>query len=268
MLYRGEPIVAVVATTERAAREGAAAVKVTYEDLAPVFDVEEAIKPRRAGDQAARHELLRSTRATTAGACASATSSRASPRPTTSSSGATSRAPIEQAPTETTGCIVEPKDDGRLKIHSDTQAAFFTLDNTALILDVPFGKLQVVGGTVGGGFGGKVDVIVEPIACIAAMADQPAGQVRLRPRRGDADLLPARGRADLHQGRRDERRADRRPPGDACTPTPARTRATARTRRPRPRRTCPARTRSRTSRSTRGASTPTARRRARCAASA
>ena len=35
---------------------------------------------------------------------------------------------------------------------------------------MPFGKLQVVGGTVGGGFGGKVDVIVEPIACIAAMA--------------------------------------------------------------------------------------------------
>jgi CO/xanthine dehydrogenase Mo-binding subunit len=34
---------------------------------------------------------------------------------------------------------------------------------------VPFGKLRVVGGTVGGGFGGKVDVMVEPIACIAAM---------------------------------------------------------------------------------------------------
>ena len=34
---------------------------------------------------------------------------------------------------------------------------------------MPFGKLRVVGGTVGGGFGGKVDVIVEPIACLAAM---------------------------------------------------------------------------------------------------
>ena len=34
---------------------------------------------------------------------------------------------------------------------------------------MPFSKLQRVGGTVGGGFGGKVDVIVEPIACIAAM---------------------------------------------------------------------------------------------------
>ena len=42
---------------------------------------------------------------------------------------------------------------------------------------------------------------------------QPAGEVRLRPHRGDAGLLPARGRADLHQGRRDERRADRRPAG-------------------------------------------------------
>ena len=35
---------------------------------------------------------------------------------------------------------------------------------------MPFGKLQLIGGTVGGGFGGKVDVTVEPIACIAAMA--------------------------------------------------------------------------------------------------
>ena len=78
--------------------------------------------------------------------------------------------PIEHAPTETTGCIVIPQPDGRLLIHSDTQACFFTLDNTALILEVPFGKLRVQGGTVGGGFGGKVDVTLEPIACIAAMA--------------------------------------------------------------------------------------------------
>ena len=35
---------------------------------------------------------------------------------------------------------------------------------------MPFGKLRVQGGTVGGGFGGKVDVTLEPIACIAAMA--------------------------------------------------------------------------------------------------
>jgi len=79
-----------------------------------------------------------------------------------------SSAPIEHAPTETTGCVVVPQSGGRLLIHSNTQAAFFTLDNTALILDRPFTDLQVKGGTVGGGFGGKVDVMVEPLACIAA----------------------------------------------------------------------------------------------------
>jgi CO/xanthine dehydrogenase Mo-binding subunit len=76
--------------------------------------------------------------------------------------------PIEHAPLEPTGCIVKPEGDGRLTIHSDTQACYFTLDNTALTLGVPFNRLRVVGGTVGGGFGGKVDVMVEPIACIAA----------------------------------------------------------------------------------------------------
>ena len=51
----------------------------------------------------------------------------------------------------------------------NTQALYFTLDNSALILKSPFHKLRLVGGTVGGGFGGKVDVITEPIAFLAAM---------------------------------------------------------------------------------------------------
>jgi CO/xanthine dehydrogenase Mo-binding subunit len=77
--------------------------------------------------------------------------------------------PIEHAPTETTGCVAKPEADGRITVYTNTQALFFTLDNTALILQVPFQKLHFVGGTVGGGFGGKVDVIVEPIATLAAM---------------------------------------------------------------------------------------------------
>ena len=77
--------------------------------------------------------------------------------------------PIEHAPTETTACIAKPEADGRYTIYTNTQALFFTLDNTALILQIPFSKLHFIGGTVGGGFGGKVDVIVEPIATLAAM---------------------------------------------------------------------------------------------------
>jgi CO/xanthine dehydrogenase Mo-binding subunit len=77
--------------------------------------------------------------------------------------------PIEHAPTETTGCVVKPEPNGRYTVYTNTQALFFSLDNAALILDIPFNKLHFVGGTVGGGFGGKVDVIVEPIATLAAM---------------------------------------------------------------------------------------------------
>jgi CO/xanthine dehydrogenase Mo-binding subunit len=168
VLWMGEPIVAVVATSERAAREGAAAVKVTYEDLEPILDVEDAIKPdayplKPHGTNYFEYEGHHCRRVRLGDVEKGfAEADRIFEYKYQSR-------PIEQAPTETTGCIVEPQHNGRLKIYSDTQACFFTLDNTALILDEPFGKLQVVGGTVGGGFGGKVDVIVEPIACIAAM---------------------------------------------------------------------------------------------------
>jgi len=76
--------------------------------------------------------------------------------------------PIEHAPVETTGCIVVPEANGRFTCYTNTQALFFTLDNAALILQLPFQKLRLIGGTVGGGFGGKVDVIAEPVAILAA----------------------------------------------------------------------------------------------------
>ena len=47
--------------------------------------------------------------------------------------------PIEHAPTETTGCIVKPEPDGRFTVYTNTQALFFTLDNTR---PDPAGSLQ------------------------------------------------------------------------------------------------------------------------------
>src|SRR6516225_10815977 len=43
--YKGEPIVAIVADTPRAAHEALAKVRVDYEPLPSVFDVEDALKP-------------------------------------------------------------------------------------------------------------------------------------------------------------------------------------------------------------------------------
>jgi CO/xanthine dehydrogenase Mo-binding subunit len=167
--YAGEPICAVIADSEQAAREGAARITVDYEDLEAVFDVEEALKPdapivnpHHTGNHFTYEgHHCRRIRFGDAQRGFAASDHIFEHR--------YQSAPIEHAPVETTGCIVIPQGDGRLSIFSDTQACFFTLDNTALILDVPTHKLRVIGGTVGGGFGGKVDVTVEPLACIAAM---------------------------------------------------------------------------------------------------
>jgi CO/xanthine dehydrogenase Mo-binding subunit len=167
--YKGEQIVAVLATSEAAAREAVAKVKVEYEELPAVFDVEEALQPGAPlvnefhGQNYFKYEghHCRRVRFGDVEKAFGAADHVIEERYQSS--------PIEHAPVETTGCIVVPEANGRYTCHSDTQALFFTLDNTALILNQPFQKLRLVGGTVGGGFGGKVDVIVEPIAFLASM---------------------------------------------------------------------------------------------------
>jgi len=167
--WLGEPIVAVVATSEAAALAAAALVRVTYEDLEPVFDVEEALAEGAPlvnefhGNNYFTYEGHHCRRVRFGDV------ERGFAEADHVFQWRYDSSPIEQAPVETTGCIVVPQPDGRLRIHSDTQACFFTLDNTALILGTPFNKLRIVGGTVGGGFGGKVDVTVEPVSCVAAM---------------------------------------------------------------------------------------------------
>ena len=66
--------------------------------------------------------------------------------------------PIEHAPTETNGSIAAPETNDRFVVHSSTQALFFSLGTAAKLLDVPSNRLHYIGGTVGGGFGGKVDI--------------------------------------------------------------------------------------------------------------
>ena len=77
--------------------------------------------------------------------------------------------PIEHAPIETTGCIAVPEANGRFTVYTNTQAIYFSLDNTSIILQLQANRLRFIGGMVGGGFGGKVDVIVEPLATLGAM---------------------------------------------------------------------------------------------------
>jgi CO/xanthine dehydrogenase Mo-binding subunit len=168
VVYWGEPIAAVLAESPQAAALAASRVKVEFEPLDAVFDVEEALKPgapivTRQGFNYFRYEgyhcrRVRFGEVSRGFASADLVIER---RWDTS--------PIEHAPMETTGCIAKPAGDRRFTVYTNTQALYFSLDNTALILGIPAGRLHFIGGTVGGGFGGKVDVIVEPIATLGAM---------------------------------------------------------------------------------------------------
>jgi hypothetical protein len=77
--------------------------------------------------------------------------------------------PIEQAPIETGGAIAAPEQNDRYVCYTNTQALFFSLGTTAKLLNIASSRLHFVGGTSGGGFGGKVDSIVEPTAVLGAM---------------------------------------------------------------------------------------------------
>jgi CO/xanthine dehydrogenase Mo-binding subunit len=76
--------------------------------------------------------------------------------------------PIEHAPTETNGSITVPDTNGRFIVYTSTQALFFSLDTSAKINAMQSNQLHFIGGTVGGGFGGKVDTMTEPLCILAA----------------------------------------------------------------------------------------------------
>ncbi|PZQ97038.1 MAG: xanthine dehydrogenase family protein molybdopterin-binding subunit [Cereibacter sphaeroides] len=166
--WKGEAVVAVLADSERAAQEAAAKVKIDYEVLPSVLDIDSALAPGAPvvneyhGQNYYRYDSGECRKVRFGDVEKGFAESDHILEQTYSSS------PIEQAPTETTGCVVTPDGNERFTCYTNTQAMFFTLDNTSIILQMPGHKLHMVGGTVGGGFGGKVDVIVEPLAILGA----------------------------------------------------------------------------------------------------
>lgn len=168
--YRGEPVAAVIAETEAQARDAAAAIRVDWEPLPHVLDVEEAIKPgapvvldiyptnRFVYHGKYDHQKLRYGDVEAA--------FRQADRIV---EGRYQMSPIEQAPIETCGAIAAPEQNGRFVCYTSTQALFFSLATASKVLATPSSRLHFIGGTVGGGFGGKVDSIHEPLAILGTM---------------------------------------------------------------------------------------------------
>lgn len=171
-LYHGHAVAAVAARSERLAEEALALIKVKYKPLKPALDVEEAMqadspllhddlftegyaeKPAKASNIAARSELKIGD--VEAGfAEADVIVERHFRTPT-----------AHQGYIEPHACTVRYDEDGQSMIWCCTQGHFDVRASTAKILGMELSQLKVIASEIGGGFGGKTTIYLEPVALV------------------------------------------------------------------------------------------------------
>jgi CO/xanthine dehydrogenase Mo-binding subunit len=167
--YKGQPIALVAAETEQLAAEAVDRIEIEFDERPALLDIRTAFDEgapaiHQWGNWYPHFENEMDRRQIRKGDLA-----KAFDEADTIVQGVYRPAAIEHAPIETQVCQVVPEPSGRLTIYSCTQALYFSLGVVAAHLQVPLNRLKIVGGTTGGGFGGKVDTATETMTCLLAM---------------------------------------------------------------------------------------------------
>ncbi|WP_432115986.1 molybdopterin-dependent oxidoreductase [Streptomyces sp. S1] len=176
--YVGQRVAAVVADSERAAEEGCRRIEVTYEELPYVIDPEEAMRPGAPVVHAGKGPEQRIARVAdnvageVHGEIGSVEDGFAEADVVYEETFRTQR--VQHASLETHGCVAffEPKEDGtgeRLTVRSSTQTPFLTRRALCALYGLPEDGVRVVAGRVGGGFGGKQEMLTEDVVVLAAL---------------------------------------------------------------------------------------------------
>ncbi|MBV1879388.1 MAG: xanthine dehydrogenase family protein molybdopterin-binding subunit [Pseudomonadales bacterium] len=186
-LYHGHAIVGLAATTADIAERALELIDVVYEVLTPVMDIRDAIKadaplideklmtvglaeaPTSASNVAARQEFKKGD--VEAGfAEADVIVEREYYTPT-----------IHQGYIEPHACTVSYDEAGQSMIWCCTQGHFDVRAQTAGILGMSLSKLKVIASEIGGGFGGKTTIYLEPVALVLSRkAGRPVKMVMNR----------------------------------------------------------------------------------------
>jgi CO/xanthine dehydrogenase Mo-binding subunit len=172
VLYHGHAVAAVAASSAHIAADALQLIRVVYEPLPVVIDVHRAMQD----DAPILHEEMRTDEL-----------GRKGDRPTNIAThsqigrgdiekGFSQAAIIVERQFETANVhpgYIEPQSataqinpDGQVTVWTTTQAAFNIRDQVADILGIPVGKIRVIPTEIGGGFGGKNDVYLEPVAVL------------------------------------------------------------------------------------------------------
>jgi CO/xanthine dehydrogenase Mo-binding subunit len=166
--WKGQIIAAVAAESEEIAQAAAAAVQITYVEREPILDIRTAADP----DAPTFHQWgsvyphfgPHNHRRVRKGDV-----ERAFEEADVIVEGVYRPQAIEHVPLETQVSLAVPEPSGKLTIYTCTQAMYFSMGVVAAHLEWPLNKLKLVGGTVGGGFGGKVDTATETICALLAI---------------------------------------------------------------------------------------------------
>jgi CO/xanthine dehydrogenase Mo-binding subunit len=166
--WKGQPIAVVAAESEDAARAAVEAIDIQFEEREPVLDIRTAADPGRDHfhqwgalyPHFGPHNHRRVRKGDIDWAFDQAD---------LIVEGVYRPQAIEHCPMETQVSMAVPEPSGRLTIYSCTQAMYFSMGVVAAHLQWPLNKLKFVGGTVGGGFGGKVDTATETLVALLAL---------------------------------------------------------------------------------------------------
>ena len=171
-LYRGHAIAAVAAASPHIAEEAVSLIEVDYEVLTPVTDVQSSMK----GDAPILHDsLMTDELGEKADKASNVASHFQHVKGDVEVGFKEADVVIEREFTTKTvhQGYIEPhaatalwNNDGRLHIWCSTQGSFAARDACARILDIPVSQIRVVPLEIGGGFGGKIDVYLEPVAAL------------------------------------------------------------------------------------------------------
>ena len=172
--YVGEPLAAVAAVDEIAALEALDLIEVAYEDLPPVTDPIDALKP----EAPLVHEdlphydgyaasmggnvctILDSDRGDIDQAFAEADSIF---EDTFRSQG------INQGYLEPMACVANVDPSGRINVWTSTQGPYAVRATLAAVLQIPISRLRIIPMELGGGFGAKLRLCLEPYPVFLAL---------------------------------------------------------------------------------------------------
>ncbi|MDX6353320.1 MAG: hypothetical protein QOF98_223, partial [Streptomyces sp.] len=162
-----------VADSEAAAEAGCRAVEVTYEVLPAVLDPEEAMRPGAPVVHAKDATIARISRprdnvaGEVHGEIGDVAAGFAAADEIYEQTFRTQR--VQHASLETHGAVGWLDDEGRLTLRTSTQTPFLTRRALCALYDLPLEQVRVVAGRVGGGFGGKQEMLVEDIVALAVL---------------------------------------------------------------------------------------------------